>query len=42
MLILLLYCLFVSMRVDKKVTEEPEAHQVEDSEHELAEGKLCP
>jgi hypothetical protein len=35
-------CLFVLLRVDKQVTEEPRAHQVEDSEQELAEGKLCP
>jgi hypothetical protein len=41
MLILFLYCLFVSMRVDEQVTEEPEAHQMKDYEKELAEGKLC-
>jgi hypothetical protein len=33
---------FVLLRVDEQVTEEPEAPQVEDSEQELAEGKLCP
>jgi hypothetical protein len=42
MLIFLLYYLFVLMRVEEQVTEEPEASQVEDSEQELAEGKLCP
>jgi hypothetical protein len=42
MLLLLLYCVFVLMRVDEQVTEEPEAPQIEDSEQELAEGKLCP
>jgi hypothetical protein len=42
MLLLLLYCVFVLMRVDEEVTEEPEASQIEDSEQELVEGKLCP
>jgi hypothetical protein len=41
MLILPLYCLFVSMRVDEQVTEKPEAQQVEDLEQEFIEGKLC-
>jgi hypothetical protein len=41
MLILYLYCLFVLLRVDEQVTEEPEAPQVEDSKQELAKGKLC-
>jgi Ca2+/Na+ antiporter len=41
MLILYLYCLFVLMRVDKQVSEEPDAQHIEDSEQELAEGKLC-
>jgi hypothetical protein len=36
------YCLFELLWVDKQVTEETEAQQVEDSEQELAEGKLCP
>jgi hypothetical protein len=36
------YWLFVLLRVDEQVTEEPKAPQVEDSEQELAEGKLCP
>jgi hypothetical protein len=30
------------MWLDEQVTEEPEAQQVEDSEQELSEGKLCP
>jgi hypothetical protein len=42
MLILSLHCLFVFLWVDEQVTEEPEAPQVEDSEQELAESKLCP
>jgi hypothetical protein len=42
MLILSLHCLFVLLQAGKQVTEEPEAPQVEDSEQELAEGKLCP
>jgi hypothetical protein len=42
MLLLLLYCVFVLMRVDEQLTEEPEAPQIKDSEQELAEGKLCP
>jgi hypothetical protein len=35
-------CLFVLLWVEEQVTEEPEAPQVEDSEQELKEGKLCP
>jgi hypothetical protein len=42
MLIFVIYCLIVLLRVVKQVTEELKAPQVEDSEHELAEGKLCP
>jgi hypothetical protein len=42
MLISPIPCLFVSLRVDEQVTEEPRAQQVENSEQELAEGKLCP
>jgi hypothetical protein len=30
------------MWVDKQVTEEPETQQVENTEQELVEGKLCP
>jgi hypothetical protein len=33
--------LFVLLRIDEQVTEEPGAQQVENSEQELAEGKLC-
>jgi hypothetical protein len=40
MLLLLLYYVFVLMRVDEEVTEELEAPQTEDSEQELAEGKV--
>jgi hypothetical protein len=29
------------MRVDEQVTKEPEVQQVEDTEQELAKGKLC-
>jgi hypothetical protein len=35
-------CLFVLLRVDEQVTEEPRTQQVENSEQELAKGKLCP
>jgi hypothetical protein len=35
-------CLLVLLRVDGQVTEEPEAQQVENTEQELIEGKLCP
>jgi hypothetical protein len=34
-------CLFVLLRVDEQVIEEPEAQQVEDTKQELIEGKLC-
>jgi hypothetical protein len=40
-LISLIPCLFVLLRVDEQVTEDPGAHQVETIEHELVEGKLC-
>jgi hypothetical protein len=40
MLIFPMQWLFVSLRVDEQVREEPEATQVKDSEQELAEGKL--
>jgi hypothetical protein len=42
LLILSLYCLFVLLRVDEQVNEEPEAPRVEDSKQELVEGQLCP
>jgi hypothetical protein len=35
-------CLYVLLRVDEQVIEELEAQQAEESEQELAEGKLCP
>jgi hypothetical protein len=35
-------CLFVLLRVDEQVIEDPRTQQVENSEHELIEGKLCP
>jgi hypothetical protein len=41
-LIFPIQCLFVLLRVDEQMTEEPRALQVKDSEQELAEGKLCP
>jgi hypothetical protein len=34
--------LFVLFRVDEQVTEDPGTQQVENTEHELVEGKLCP
>jgi hypothetical protein len=42
MLISPIQCLFILLRVDEKVIEEPGAQQVEDTEQELIEGKLCP
>ena len=42
MLISAIPCLFVLLQVDEQVTEKPKAPQVEESEQELAEGKLCP
>jgi hypothetical protein len=42
MLISPIHCLFVLLRVDEQVTEERGSQQVEDSVHELAEGKLRP
>jgi hypothetical protein len=35
-------CLFVLLRLDKQVIEESSTQQVETTEHELVEGKLCP
>jgi hypothetical protein len=35
-------CLFVLLRVDEQSTEDPGAQQVENTEQELIEGKLCP
>jgi hypothetical protein len=42
MLIYLIPCLFVLLRVDKQTTEDPYTQQVENTEQELIEGKLCP
>jgi hypothetical protein len=41
MLISAIPCLIVLLRVDEQVTEDPGAQQVETTEHELVEGKLC-
>jgi hypothetical protein len=41
-LIFLIPCLFVLLRVDEQVTEDPGVQQVEIAEQELVEGKLCP
>jgi hypothetical protein len=41
MLILPIPCLFVLLRVDEHVTEEPRTQRVENSDQELVEGKLC-
>jgi hypothetical protein len=35
-------CQFVLLRVDEPVTEDPGVQQVDNSEQELVEGKLCP
>jgi hypothetical protein len=35
-------CLFVLLRVDKQATEDPGVQQMDNSEQELVEGKLCP
>jgi hypothetical protein len=42
MLISPIPCLFVLLRVDEQVTEDPDTQQVETTEQELIEGKLCP
>jgi hypothetical protein len=42
MLIYPIPCLFVFLRVDEPVTEDPGVQQVEIVEQELIEGKLCP
>jgi hypothetical protein len=42
MLIYPILCLFVLLRVDELVTEDPGVQQVEVVEQELIEGKLCP
>jgi hypothetical protein len=35
-------CLFVSLRVDEQATKDLGVQQVETTEQELIEGKLCP
>jgi hypothetical protein len=35
-------CLFVFLRVDGQATEDLGAQQVENTEQQLVEGKLCP
>jgi hypothetical protein len=42
MLISPVLCLLVLLRVDGQVTEDLKAQQVENTEQELVEGKLCP
>jgi hypothetical protein len=42
MLIFPIPSLFVLLRVDEQVTEDPGVQQVEIAEQELVEGKLCP
>jgi hypothetical protein len=42
MLISAIPYLFVLMRVDKQASEDPGVQQVETTEQELVEGKLCP
>jgi hypothetical protein len=42
MLIFHVACLFVLLRVDEQATEDLGARQVENTEQEIVEGKLCP
>jgi hypothetical protein len=42
MLIFPMSCMFVLLRVDEQVIEEPDTQQMEITEYELVEGKLCP
>jgi hypothetical protein len=42
MLISPMKCLFVLLQVDEQVIEESGAQQVEETEQELIESKLCP
>jgi hypothetical protein len=42
MLISAVPCLFVLLRVDEQATEDPDTQQVDNTEQELIEGKLCP
>jgi hypothetical protein len=39
---LYILCMFVLMRVEEPVTEDPGDQQIEVAEQELMEGKLCP
>ena len=39
---LYILCMFVLMRVEESVTEDPGDQQIEVAEQELMEGKLCP
>jgi hypothetical protein len=41
MLISPIPCLFVLLRVDEQATEDPDSQQVETTEQELIQGKLC-
>jgi hypothetical protein len=42
MLISTITCLFVLLRVDEQATEDLDTQQLENTEQELIEGKLCP
>jgi hypothetical protein len=42
MLISPISCLFVLLRVDEQVTEDPGVQQEKIARQELVEGKLCP
>jgi hypothetical protein len=42
MLISAIPCLFVLLRVDEPTTDDPGVQQVETTEQELIQGKLCP
>jgi hypothetical protein len=42
MLISPIPCLFVLLRVDELVTEDPGVQQVEVAKQEIIDGKLCP
>jgi hypothetical protein len=42
MLMYPILCLFVLLRVDEQVTNDPGTQQEEIAEQELIEGKLCP
>jgi hypothetical protein len=42
MLISPVLCLFVLLRVDEQVIEDPGTQELENTKQELVEGKLCP